>query len=319
MKGLEKLLDITSSGIGRIAGTFLAPWMAKKEGEARIIAANANAEVLKIRAQAQADARELLVTENSVVSGQIDLTNQVNQRIMYQEKKRLTNVHSVVSKAALELEGKEVPETESDQDLVARFFKEVQDVSSEEMQVLWGRLLAGEVERPGSTSIHTIGILRDLDHVTAKLYAKLCSVCTFMLPELGRDMIDARVPSLGGNPGNNSLADFGLNFQVLNRLNEHGLIISDYNSWRDFRMSVHHAIEENRERPLPIPFHHQDGQWILVPKLPRNPADELRVNGVAMTLAGRELSTIVEREPVPEFTERLKKFFLRKKLKMVQV
>ena len=318
MRGLEKLLDITSSGIGRIAGTFLAPWKAKKEGEARIIAANANAEVLKIRAQAQADARELLVAENSVVRGQIDLTDQVNQRIMYQERKRLANIHSVVSKAARELEGKEVPATESDQDLVARFFKEVQDVSSEEMQILWAKLLAGEVERPGSTSIRTLGILRDLDQSTAQLFARLCSVSIFVLPELGRSMIDARVPSLGKNAAANSLAEFGLAFSALNRLNEHGLIIADYNSWGDFRPSVVTRRVESG-KPMVLPFHHQDRKWVLLPDAPQDSTNELRISGVALSHVGKELSMIVEQEPVPKYTERLKKFFLQKKLKLVQV
>ena len=30
----------------------------------------------------------------------------------------------------------------------------------------------------------------------------------------------------------------GLNFGALNRLNGHGLIISDYNSWHDYKLSI---------------------------------------------------------------------------------
>ncbi len=319
MKGLDKLLEITAHGVGRIAGTFLAPWQAKQEGKAQIIAATAAARTLEIEAEAQTKARELLVADNSVVGGQIDLADRVNQRIIYQEQKRLENIRSVVNKAALELEDKEVPATASDHDLVARFFNEVQDVSSEGMQILWAKVLAGEVERPGSTSSRTLGILKDLDQTTANLFAKLCSVCVFVLPEAGRNMLDARVPSLGKDAGANSLADYGLAFQTLNRLNEHGLIISDYNSWRDFRMSVVFMPGGSGGRPLAIPFHHQDRQWVLVPESPRDPTNEIRINGVALSFAGRELSMIVERKPVPEYMERLKDFFLQKKLRMLQV
>lgn len=320
MKGLDKLLEITAHGVGRIAGTFLAPWQAKQEGKAQIIAATAAARTLKIQAEAQTKARELLVADNSVVGGQIDLADRVNQRIIYQEQKRLENIRSVVNKAALELEDKEVPATASDHDLVARFFNEVQDVSSEGMQILWAKVLAGEVERPGSTSSRTLGILKDLDQTTANLFAKLCSVCVFVLPEAGRNMFDARVPSLGKNAGENSLADYGLAFRTLNRLNEHGLIISDYNSWMDFRMCVLHSSPgESEKRPPTIPFHHQDRQWVLVPESPRDPTNKIRINGVALSFAGRELSMIVERKPVPEYMERLKDFFLQKKLRMLQV
>ena len=48
-------------------------------------------------------------------------------------------------------------------------------------------------------------------------------------------MLDARVPSLGGNAAQNSLEAYGLGFGNLNVLNEHGLIIADYNSWFDDR------------------------------------------------------------------------------------
>ena len=49
--------------------------------------------------------------------------------------KRLANLEAVVGRAAVNLGDKEVPETEPDHDWAARFFAEVQDVSSEEMQV----------------------------------------------------------------------------------------------------------------------------------------------------------------------------------------
>ena len=151
-----------------------------------------------LRAEAHAKARELLLVDNSVVGGEIDLADRVNERIAYQEQKRLTNIRRVVGKAAVELEHTEVPATEPDHDWAARFFNEVQDVSSEEMQALWAKVLAGEVERPRSTSIRTLGVLKDLDRPTAELFTKFCSVCIFVVPEAGRDMIDARVVSLGG-------------------------------------------------------------------------------------------------------------------------
>ena len=83
----------------------------------------------------------------------------------------MANICAVVGHAAMRLENKEVPNDEPDHDWTARFFNDVQDVSSEKMQVLWGRILSGQVERPGSSSLRTLGVLRDLDKDTANLFA----------------------------------------------------------------------------------------------------------------------------------------------------
>ena len=166
--GIDKLVELTASGIGAIAGTFLATWKAPKEGEARIVAAEADTKILEIRTEAHTKARELLVSDDSIAGGEIDIADLVSERITYQERKRQTNIRGVVAKAAAELEHKEVPATKTDHDWVARFFNEVQDVSSEEMQKLWAKVLAGEVERSGSTSIRTLGVCRIRDSMKVR-------------------------------------------------------------------------------------------------------------------------------------------------------
>lgn len=45
--GFDKLLEVMASGIGAVAGPMLAPWRARREGQARIIAAEADARVLE--------------------------------------------------------------------------------------------------------------------------------------------------------------------------------------------------------------------------------------------------------------------------------
>ena len=315
--GVDELVEVTASGVGSIAGTFLAPWRARREGKARIIAAEAEAKVLEIRARAHAEARELLRADEPIAGGELELSDRITERIQYQEQKRLANMQAVVGRAAVELEDKEVPETEPDHDWAARFFTDVQDVSSEEMQVLWAKVLAGEVERPGSTSVRTLGLLRDLDQATARLFARLCSACLFVMPELGSRMVDARVSSLNGKAGQNSLREFGFAFPSLNQLHEHGLIISDYDSRSDFRICVVPGPQDAR-RPV-LPMHHQGQQWLLVPEPEQRSGNVLRVEGPALSLAGRELSRIVEQDSVPEYTERLKAYFLGRKLRMVRV
>ena len=209
----------------------------------------------------------------------------------------------------MELGDKDVANSEPDHDWTARFFSDVQDVSSEEMQSLWGKVLAGEVERPGSTSILTLSILRNLDQATASIFRKLCSICISIRLD-GNQFIDARVPSLGGNPSNNVLNDYGLNFDALNVLNEHGLIISDYNSWSNHYGLCIEIVSSGSESPRArLPFSLQGRYWILVSTTIRAENQEFRLSGVALTRSGRELSRIVDLEPMNKYAQALMKFF----------
>lgn len=316
---LEKLLDYSASGIGSIAGPWLATWQARQEVKARRITARGEAEILRIRAKAHAEAREMLISNDVSVSGELEIADTVAQRITFQEQKRQANIRSVVEQTASELGDKSVPDSEPDHDWTARFFSEVQDVSSEEMRSMWARVLAGEVERSGSTSVRTLSVLKNLDRRTADLFRKLCSACVFLtIPDDQNTIMDARVPSLGKNAGHNSLRQFGLGFSELNRLNEHGLIISDYNSWYGYELVL--GIEVgNQKPPVRFPFTLQDQHWVLVPTEQGKQKKELKVSGVALTSAGRELSRVVELVPLPEYARALKEYFLRQDLQMINI
>ena len=316
---LEKLLDYVASGIGSVAGPMLASWKARQEGSARQIAARGQAaslgiladgqsNVLRTIAKAQSEAQESLASTNYELQGEVTIADAVSQRIQFQEEKRQKNIHAVTALAAAALDGAEVPDHEPEHDWTARFFNDVQDVSSEEMQSLWARVLAGEVGRPGNTSIHTLNILRNLDQTTARLFRSFCSACLSVRPD-GNHFLDSRVSSLGGNAGNNALKDYGFNFDNLNVLNEHGLIISDYNSWLDYNMSITCSSSEAKRDMTCIPFGFQGRYWVLVPMAKRPVGRVFKLSGVALTRSGRELSRVVEIDAKDEYARALRKYF----------
>ena len=76
---------------------------------------------------------------------------------------RQLNIEAVVNKAAVQLGDDLVADSEPDHDWTARFFTEVQDVTSEDLQSLWAKVLAGEVRKAKSTSIRTLSILKNID------------------------------------------------------------------------------------------------------------------------------------------------------------
>ena len=325
---LDKLADYVASGVGSIAGSMLAPWGARRRADAARIAAQGEADVQAILASgqvrsisaittAQADARRQLGTADFAAESHLTTDSRIEQRLSFQETKRQENIESIVHKAAASLPAGEIPDHEPDHDWTARFFNEAQDVSSEDMQTLWAKVLAGQVERPGGTSIRTLGILKDLDRSSAVLFQKLCSAAVSLRVE-GDAILDCRVPSLGGDPAQNSVKEYGLGFRVLNVLNEHGLIISDYNSWADYGICL--VIEDaEAARTIGSPIHFQNRLWALDPTVARTSRNECRVSGVALTRAGQELSRVIDIEPMPEYTQALMKFFEKQELRMVQV
>ena len=168
---LEKLIDYAASGIGSVAGPLLARWHAPRIAEANRIAAEGAGERLQIEAEAQSKAREFLLSRDINIIGELDIAETTRQRIQFQEEKRQRNIELVVRKAADELGDKEVEHSEPDHDWTARFFDCIKDVSSEDMQRLWAKVLSGEVESPGRTSLHTLDILRNLTQDDAKMFS----------------------------------------------------------------------------------------------------------------------------------------------------
>ena len=68
---------------------------------------------------------------------------------------------------------KEIADESPDDDWINRFFSSAQEVSSDDMQTLWGRILAGEVKQPGSYSLRTLDFLRNLTASEAKAFEEL--------------------------------------------------------------------------------------------------------------------------------------------------
>ena len=184
VSAVEKLLEFVVSGIGAVGGPLLARWKANREAAAARIEAQGQADVMRIKAQGQADSMALIASAqaeaqnefsiaDTSIQGKMDIGNEIELRLAFQEQKRQSNIGSVVGLAADELGDKEVQNHDLDHDWVARFFSDVQDVTSEHMQRIWAKILAGEVETPGRTSLHTLSILKNMTQSDAVLFSKM--------------------------------------------------------------------------------------------------------------------------------------------------
>lgn len=202
--------------------------------------------------------------------------------------------------------------TSINDDWLNNFEKEASLKSTEEMQLLFGRILAGEIQQPDSFSIKTVKLLASLDDKVAKLFQQFCSLCVSV--EIGKEIFDTRVVSLGGNAGSNALKDYDLSFGQLNTLHEYGLIIPDYNSWYNYAMSI---VNENNQ--ITLPFKYQNQNWAFRPINNRTKDQELRLHGVALSNTGKELMKIVDIEPNPKYTTAFEEYLKSLDIQKVEV
>ena len=185
---LEMLLKYSASGIGAVAGPMLATWKARQTAKATIIEVEAETESLKLIADAQSEARHSLIDPDSAGKGRLEITpDGIRQRIDFQECKRQANIVSTIQEAASNLGEREVPNHEPDPDWTARFFDCVQDVSSADMRMLWSKMLSGEVESPGRTTLRTLESLRNLTSREARIFNEVCKYVIFdFIPNYGQ-------------------------------------------------------------------------------------------------------------------------------------
>ena len=290
---IEKLIDYGASGVGAIAGTMLATRKAEIEGKARLIAADADAGVRQIQAQADANALTIIAEAQSKaqaylpadahIRGTLDITPEdIIQSIEFQGRKRLANARAVLEGAADELGDKEVDDHEPDPDWTPRFFDCVQDVSSEDMQKIWAKILAGEVESPGRTSLRTLDTLRNMTRRDAEMFR---DVCDFVILN---DFVFYE----------DSVKRFGaLRYSNLLHLQDCGLINVGPNLVKMF------AWEGRRE--ILIMY---SSSALVITRNPEATEKILEIPGILLTTAGKELYQFVQCTPQMEYLCDLAKF-----------
>ena len=169
-----------------------------------------------------------------------------------------------------------------------RWILESSNISDETLQDLWARLLAGELESPGSVSNDTMSIARDLNKDRAEEFHTLCSAALC-------DIVGTPLIVVGcGDPGANSLQPYGLSYEVLMRLVHHRLIINEMNA----QLNVGTVSGKQM-----VVVRQQESSWVL------RSSDDTRqtdfghpIAGILFTPAGKELFAIVERTPNPAYT-----------------
>lgn len=147
-----------------------------KLGELICNATGITAAGIKKNADAECYKRLLMAKAEKTIKQGDD--NAIDRFIYAQAHKKLDNILQVSQKAFNEFtEQEEVSSEKVDQDWATRFFNIVEDISDEEMQNLWAKILAGEIKQPKSFSLRTLEILRNLSKEEAEAFIRNAPYC----------------------------------------------------------------------------------------------------------------------------------------------
>ena len=183
----EKLLVRLWETVDSTVCGLLSPWQIRRVGRARTAVAREQKLVL---AQAVRDAEDIRVGRKTLTAdGQlIEVTDHraddppqddeallatlavtTHRNSLSREIHRDVNVGQAVLQAEAELENdpQEPPEGRVEEDWLSRWRDSASQVSAEELQILWGRVLAGEIKSPGAFSLRTLEFLKNLSKAEA--------------------------------------------------------------------------------------------------------------------------------------------------------
>lgn len=103
-----------------------------------------------------------------------ELAARAERRRLIDAVRQERNIENVLETTARELpDAKAISDDPVDDDWITRFLNIVKDVSSAEMQYIWGKILAGEIAAPKSFSLRTLETIRNMSTAEAQVFQKV--------------------------------------------------------------------------------------------------------------------------------------------------
>ncbi len=275
----------------------MSPWHIRRIGQAR--AAAQRDEMLAL-AQTERDIKEIqsgrkvftadwqlaeassLRTEHSSreASKLAAFAATTQSKLVLREIRGDRNISAAVSHAEANLRNdpQEPPERTVDEDWLYRWRDSASNVSAEELQSLWGRVLAGEVKSPGTFSLRTLEFLKNLSKEEARKIEKLAPF-----------VVDDDFVFKGGS----SLEKAGITMNFLLGLQDLGVILTQalQKPWKSVSPEEFKLALVAYTRALVVT--HPD------------PTKELALNGYRLTSLGRQVLKIGTFAPCESYLRNL--------------
>ena len=93
----------------------------------------------------------------------------------YREEHQMQNIANIYSMAMQELQMiQHIDDRQVSQEWSALFFDYSKDVSDEDVQIIWSKILASEIARPGTFFKRTLSVLKNIEPFEAKWFVEAC-------------------------------------------------------------------------------------------------------------------------------------------------
>ena len=205
-------------------------------------------------------------------------------KMTYTELYKCSNLFKVAKKADEYISSKQMNEDASKQildfDWFMRFYDAVGNISKEELQDLWGKVLAGEIAKPKACSLRTLDIIRNLSVDEAESFNK---ICRYIIPgKTASFMFSAGFSE--GRDGNEKCNAYmraqGLNYyDTVIPLVEAGLVTQDHD--------LAYYFEDGNE----LEFHNK--KYCCVIKANTDDTVFLNEDALFLTTSGSELFSVI--------------------------
>jgi hypothetical protein len=278
-KPFEKLIEVISKGIG----TLYKPRAIRKEADSKAYEIGI---IEQAKSKAISEGKEL----------EADTYLRIQERLLFNETERQNSIDNVVEIAAEQLKNEEnISQEPVDKDWSKRFFNIVQDISDEEMQSLWGRILAGETKQPNSYSKRTLELLKNLSKTEAEVFTKFAEL----------KLVATNSVIWNNDNGVFLKNEFNITFNDRLLMNELGLISSENNLEFSFPPTMTNKSTNYLE---------YGNKGIVLYREENTPKQGIQV--LVFTKTGIELSKLIESKVNSNYIEKICASFINPKVKI---
>lgn len=272
---MTKAFELISAGIG----TVYRPRATRKAADAKVyeltVMARAEAEANEIRRSI--DTAGALGRIEQIAQHHPELAHRARLRLLQREIEGQINIEAIAEEAI-----KLLPEQVSDQpvspDWRRKFFMEADNICSVELQLLWAKILAGEITAPGSFSLRTLEVFKNVSQSEAKLFSLVCGMAMNdgWLVQPGYDINTAFLP-------------FGLSYEGILNLRDAGLIHPGDGLVKKFPFK-------------PNSVHHLNNNGALISlSIVADAEQERNISSVAFSQAGKEIQRLIGQSPNEDY------------------
>lgn len=180
-----------------------------------------------------------------------------------------------------------------DEEWLERFMESAKFVSNEQIQDIWGKLLAKEFEQPGTTPANMVRIMSEITPHYAQAFQKVCSMSVdiiYLDEQEHPEQIDTQI-YVPYERNQKEMRSVGIDFVMLNELETLGLIKYSSTGYLLQDVSAKTVI-----------YHCETGDITAQISSEKN----IPIGNVMLTAAGQALRNITPSEEVPEFADWLK-------------